>query len=358
MKIKVALLFGGRSPEHEISILSAKNIYQAINKDQYELTLIGISRQGSWHHLSLEEFLSDQLNIAQSPEIMLAPGSTDKPLRLLSDPSKHLPVEVIFPITHGPYGEDGSLQGLLKHLYIPFVGPDVAASAISMDKDICKRLLKEADLLVAPSLTFYDYEQDAIDYRAVVNKLGSPLFIKPANMGSSVGVSKAGDAASFRKAVAAAFKFDTKIIIEEAIVGRELECAIMGNQEIVSTTVGEVKMKAGFYDYESKYEREDSVEIEIPACDIDEQMQAKLIQVAQQSYRVLNCEGLSRVDMFLCEDGQVYVNEVNTLPGFTNISMYPKLWEHTGLPYTDLITQLIELAREKNLRETILQRNK
>ncbi len=358
MKKTVALVFGGRSPEHEVSIMSARNIYNAIDREAFEVQLIGISPSGSWYHISEDQFQTNNLDITLGQPLALLPGKATGALVYLKQSEQPLEADVIFPITHGPYGEDGSLQGLLRHLNLPFVGPDVLASAVSMDKDITKRLLREADLLVAEFLMFRDAEKEAVDYMGVVNHLGLPLFIKPANMGSSVGVSKATDVHSFRKAVEEAFKFDTKIIIEEAIEGREVECAVLGNSAIATTTVGEVIMKEGFYDFESKYESAEAAEVIIPARNIDDQMMAKLIQVAQQTYRVLNCEGMARVDMFVCEDGKVYVNEVNTLPGFTNISMYPQLWEHAGTSYTELISQLIGLALEKAEREHRLQRSR
>ena len=355
--IHVALLFGGKSPEHDISIRSARNIYAALDRDQYEITLIGISRRGSWFHVEEEGLFAD-LEIGQHGQpLLLAPGS-DSPIRYAHS-GQRLPVEVVFPVTHGPMGEDGSLQGLLRHLDLPFVGPGVLASAAAMDKDVTKRLLKESGLLVAEWLSFQAEDRQTIDFHAVANRLGLPLFVKPANMGSSVGVSRADSAESFYRALDLAFQYDTKVLVEEAIVGRELECAVMGNDIIAASGIGEVGMaSAVFYDYEAKYESEDAATILIPAPNLDQEQLAKLVLVAKSAYRSIGCEGLTRVDMFLTEEGAVYVNELNTLPGFTSISMYPKLWEVAGLGYGELLDELISLARARHQREQALSRHR
>jgi D-alanine-D-alanine ligase len=360
-KTSMALIFGGASPEHEISIRSATNIFSAIPREKYEITLIGISAQGEWYHLPLDYFSKTEAKIAEEGRALaIKPGlSGGSPFIYLDDASKGPEVEVVFPITHGPYGEDGSLQGILRHLNLPFVGPDILGSAISMDKDVAKRLLKEADLKVAEGLVYQVHEKDAIDYMAVVNKLGTPLFIKPANMGSSVGVSRASNKQEFDAAIEEAFKYDYKILIEEAIIGRELECAVLGNSILATTTVGEVEMvEEEFYDYDSKYTSETAAKLMIPAPDLDDQILAKLLLVAKNAFLALCCEGMSRVDMFLTEEGAVYVNEINTLPGFTSISMYPALWEQAGTPYGELIDELLKLAMERGKRNSGLQKGR
>ncbi len=358
MKITLGLLFGGKSPEHDISLRSARNIFAALDPEKYDVILLGISRSGRWYHATEEELKTPGCEIGtKGLTLVMEPGSTAA-LRYLDALYGEFPCpEVIFPITHGPMGEDGSLQGLLRHLDIPFVGPGVLASAAAMDKDVTKRLLREADLLVAEWMSFLAHEQQAIDYAGVVNRLGLPLFIKPANMGSSVGVSRATNREEFDRAVALAFRYDHKILIEEAISGRELECAVMGNEQIASSGIGEVGMTTDdFYDYDSKYEHEHAAKVSIPAPDLNDDMRSKLILVAQHAYRTIGCEGMTRVDMFLTPDGEVYVNELNTLPGFTNISMYPKLWEHAGTGYGELLDELISLAIERGQRERRLQR--
>jgi len=349
----VALIFGGMSPEHEISLRSAKNIYSAIDKQKYRVILIGISQGGSWHEIDEQDFAQLKALPADNgyPRLLLLPGKPGGVFIRQEDVSSLPNIDVAFPIIHGTNGEDGTLQGLLRQMEIPFVGPDVCGSAISMDKDVAKRLLLQADLLTAAFLSFQYGEKDAIDPIAVFNQLGSPLFVKPARMGSSVGVSKAETPAQLQQAITLAFEYDSKILIEEAVNGRELECAVMGNEMIEATSVGEVIMNNGFYDYEAKYISEDAAEIVIPARDIDDQLLAKLILVAKSAYQALECEGMARVDMFLQEDDSIYINEVNTLPGFTSSSMYPKLWEHAGTSYTELIDHLLELALERSKRD-------
>lgn len=356
--LTVALIFGGKSPEHDVSINSAKNIYAAIDKSRFQVCLIGVGRGGRWFRLSEEAFLAPGVRIDDGEPLAIIPGAEKGQIIRLGELSAIEQIDVVFPIIHGPYGEDGTLQGMLKQLNLPFVGPDVVGSAVSMDKDISKRLLREADLKVANALVFHHFEKDAIDYHAVVNQLGLPVFVKPANMGSSVGVKKADDVKELKEAIATAFKFDHKILVEEAIYGRELECAVMGNGRVETTGVGEVIMTDGFYDYDAKYESEDAAQVQIPAKDIDDQMLAKLMLVAKNAYQVLGCEGMTRVDMFMDEEGNVFINEVNTLPGFTDISMYPKLWMQNGVEYAELISLLIDLALERGEREAALEKNR
>ncbi|MCI4667299.1 MAG: D-alanine--D-alanine ligase [Bacteroidia bacterium] len=356
-KTSMALIFGGASPEHEISLRSAKNIYAAIPREKYEVHLLGISQDGNWYHLEDDFFEKNGLIQDLGKALAIVPGQTDRPFVFLEGEGGMPKVDVAFPITHGPMGEDGSLQGILNHLRIPFVGPDVLGSSVAMDKDVAKRLLREADLKVAEGMCFHYYEKDAIDYLAVINQLGSPVFVKPANMGSSVGVKKAENKAEFDLAVKDAFKYDHKIIVEEAIIGRELECAVLGNAVLATSSIGEINMvEDTFYDFESKYESDTAADLNIPAKNLDDQELAKLILVAKNAYRALCCEGLSRVDMFLTEEGAVYVNEINTLPGFTSISMYPALWAQAGTPYGELIDELLQLAMERGARNAGLKR--
>ena len=356
-KLSLALLFGGKSPEHEVSFRSAKNIYKALDSSTYEITLIGVSYEGGWYKIPESEFLQlDRLHVGNPYEqLALLPGADGPQLYGIRE-GKPLPtLDVVFPIIHGTNGEDGTLQGLLQQLEIPYVGPDVCGSAVAMDKDVAKRLLHQADLLVAKGSCFDSTARESLDYVALQNQLGSPLFVKPANMGSSIGVSKVETAGEFEKAVELAFKYDKKIIVEEAIIGRELECAVMGNEIPETTRVGEVVMDQGFYDYEAKYIHETVAKVQIPAEDLSDELLSKLILVARSAYKVLCCEGMARVDMFLCEDGSVYVNEVNTLPGFTSISMYPKLWEDAGLSYPHLLDHLVQLALERGKRDQALK---
>ncbi|WNJ21494.1 D-alanine--D-alanine ligase [Pontibacter sp. G13] len=356
----LALMFGGKSPEHDVSIRSARNIFQAIDRARFSVTLIGVDRSGIWKHISEAEFLAETLELDKvGNPLAVIPGREHDQIISLDDQKEFPQIDVVFSIIHGIFGEDGTLQGLLRQINLPFVGPDVLGSAVAMDKDVAKRLLKEADLLVAEGLVFHRHEADAIDFVGVRNQLGMPVFIKPANMGSSVGVSRAENLDEFTQAVNLAFKYDRKILIESAIEGREVECAVMGNEVPETTTIGEVTMNIeGFYDYDSKYESDVAAQVTIPAEGIAEDLQAKLILVAKSAYKVLECEGMARVDMFLTEEGRVFINEVNTLPGFTNISMYPKLWEHAGTSYSDLITHLVELGIERSQSAQSLEKNK
>ncbi|MCB0581340.1 MAG: D-alanine--D-alanine ligase [Phaeodactylibacter sp.] len=336
----VTLICGGKSPEHEISVRSAKNILRAIDRSLFRVTLVGIDRQGRWR--LQEESQLGKFVPAEGPQLALAPGNeTGQVIRLDNQQPIEQP-EVIFLILHGPQGEDGTIQGLLRILGLPFVGPDVLGSSVAMDKDLAKRVLREAGLNVARGVVAYAHQRDTLDYGQLTEQLGSPIFVKPANMGSSVGVHKVKTKDQFDAAIADAFQYDTKVIIEEMIHGRELECAVLGNEYPKASKVGEV-VTAEEYSFDAKYESPDAAKLMIPA-EVSEDELERLRTTAIRAYQALNCEVLSRVDMFLTARGKVYVNEVNTLPGFTNISMYPALWEEAGVSYTELITRLIHLA--------------
>ena len=338
----IALICGGKSPEHEISVRSAKNILSAIDRSQFRVTLIAIDRQGRWR--LQEESQLGKFVAAEGPQLALLPGNeTGQVIRLDNGQPIEQP-DAIFLILHGPQGEDGTIQGLLRILDLPFVGPDVLGSSVAMDKDVAKRLLKEAGLNVARGIVVHPHQQDSLDYGKLTQELGSPVFVKPANMGSSVGVHKVKTAAQFDAAIKDAFQYDTKLLIEEMIHGRELECAVLGNELPEATKVGEVVIVSEEeYSFDAKYENADAAQLIIPA-EVSEEELDHLRSVAIRGYQALNCEVLSRVDMFLTAEGKVYINEINTLPGFTNISMYPALWKEAGIPYPELITRLIELA--------------
>lgn len=359
-KTTVGLLFGGKSPEHDISIRSARNIYAAIDRNDYQVVLIGIDRKGRWFGVDnfvLDDNRADEEIWVSATQLALVPGEEQGQLVVLSTGDIYAYVDVVFPITHGPMGEDGSLQGLLRHLNLPFVGPDVLASAVAMDKDVSKRLMNYAGLQTAAYLCFHAHEREAIDFASVKNQLGMPLFVKPANMGSSVGVVKVTNAEQFALAVAEAFQYDTKILIEEAIVGREIECAVFGNEMPEMTHVGEViiNINDAIYGYEEKYISPTAAAVVIPAPNISDALMTKIQLVAKQAYQAHGCEGMTRVDMFLCENEDIYVNELNTLPGFTNISMYPKLWAHNNVPYSELISVLINLGLRRTERNATLK---
>ncbi|MDR2376662.1 MAG: D-alanine--D-alanine ligase [Treponema sp.] len=367
-KINVGILFGGKSAEHEVSLESARNVYQAIDRDKFNPVLIGIDKDGQWLLQEDSRFL---LNSGQLREVRLNDGGS--PIALIPRGGGTLsflngenraegggkPVEVpvldvVFPILHGPFGEDGTVQGLLKLAGIPFVGSGVLGSALGMDKDVMKRLLRDEDIPIGKFLALRSHEKIP-SYREVAETLGSPVFIKPANMGSSVGIAKVHGPEEYQGAVEEAFRYDSKIVIEEFIRGRELECAVLGNEEVIASVPGEVIPRHEFYSYDAKYLDEHGATLVIPAR-LSEDTREQVKKLAVRTFTCLCCEGLSRVDFFLRETGgdsapDILVNEINTMPGFTRISMYPKLWEAGGISYTELITRLIELAISRFQKE-------
>jgi len=352
-KINVGILFGGKSTEHEVSLQSAKNVIEALDKEKYSVTLIGIDKTGHWYLNDKSEFLlngNDPQHITLNKTgqgVVLIPWQEKEALRGLADSSISNQIDVVFPILHGCYGEDGTVQGLLKLANIPFVGAGVLGSAIGMDKDVAKRLLRDAGISIADFLVCRRGERDGLNFSEIVKKLGLPLFVKPANAGSSVGVSKVKTEQEFYKAVTEAFAFDTKILIEEYIAGREVECAVLGNEKPIASRVGEIIAQKEFYSYQAKYIDENGAALDIPAK-LDEKDEKRIQQVAVEAYKVLCCEGMARVDFFMTADKRLVVNEINTIPGFTSISMYPKLWEISGIPYTQLIDKLIQLALHRH----------
>ncbi|MFS2221712.1 D-alanine--D-alanine ligase [Pantoea sp. B65] len=359
-KLHVGIVFGGKSAEHEVSLQSAKNILEAIDKTRFDVSLIGIDKQGQWHLNEASNFLLNAENPAlialnqSGRSIALIPGQPQHQLIESASAQQLSQVDVIFPIVHGTLGEDGSLQGMLRMANLPFVGSDVLGSAVSMDKDVTKRLLRDAGLQIAPFISLKKSRRAELSFAAVVDQLGLPVFIKPANQGSSVGVSKVSSAEEFEQALALAFDFDNKVLIEQAIVGREIECAVLGNEHPQASKCGEVVLSDNFYSYQTKYINADGATIMVPA-DISAAASEAIRHVALQAFSALECSGMARVDVFLTPDQQVIVNEVNTLPGFTNISMYPKLWQASGLGYTDLISRLIELALERHQQSSGLK---
>ncbi|MDR2073467.1 MAG: D-alanine--D-alanine ligase [Spirochaetaceae bacterium] len=371
-KLKVGIICGGKSAEHEVSLQSAKNIYEAIDKEKFIPLLIGIEKNGRWI-FGPQDRIGDFILDSEDPaKIHLASGTCDVVLppksegnllmyrsrRVLESPPERkepeaVHIDVFFPILHGPFGEDGTVQGLLKLAEVPFVGPGVLGSAAGMDKDVMKRLLRDSGIPIGKFMVLRNWEPPP-SFAEVSEKLGTPVFVKPCNMGSSVGINKVHDEESFRRALKTAFVYDTKLILEEHIRGREIECSVLGNEAPRVSLPGEVRAHRDFYSYEAKYIDAAGAALEIPAKLSPEQIRT-IQTLAVKTFRILECQGLSRVDFFLMEDGAVLVNEINTLPGFTKISMYPKLWETSGISYTELITTLIELAlarfeTEKNLK--------
>jgi D-alanine-D-alanine ligase len=362
MKKRVGILFGGKSAEHEISLLSAKNVYEAIDRTKFEPVLVGIDKAGRWFLNDASHFLLNADNpsaISLNTEGSLVALQPEKH-GLISAESKgnvSVDLDAAFPILHGPFGEDGTIQGFLKLADIPFVGPGVLGSAVGMDKDAMKRLLRDAQIPIGKFITLKSHEKTPL-FAEVRAALGNPVFIKPANMGSSVGISKVRNEGEYALAVKDAFLYDRKIIIEEFISGREIECAVLGNEEPVASVPGEIIPTHEFYSYDAKYLDENGAALQIPAK-LDEETKKRIQELAVKVFQTLYCEGLSRVDFFLKESGEIIVNEINTMPGFTKVSMYPKLWEASGISYTELITRLIELAisrfeKERRLKTSVV----
>lgn len=363
-KINIAVLFGGKSAEHEVSVQSAKNIIQALDADKYNITLIGIDKNGSWLKFNVSQLisikrilLSEQNNTNKT---ILACSDTGEFLMKGTDENKK--IDVVFPILHGPMGEDGTIQGLLKIANVPFVGAGVLGSAIGMDKDVMKRLLRDAGLPIAQFVVFREHEKKEIFFNKIKRRLGAPFFVKPANLGSSVGISKVHNLSEFNAAIKLAFLYDTKIIIEEYIKGREIECSVLGNEKPIASVCGEVIPNHEFYSYEAKYLDENGALLSIPAS-ISKKLEQKIRKLAIETFETLNCEGMARIDFFVSENETVFINEINTIPGFTSISMYPTLWEASGISYGKLIDTLIKLAikrfnKEKKLKTSFAKENK
>lgn len=352
-KVRVGIIFGGRSAEHEVSLQSARNIVDALDRSRFEPILIGIDKAGHWHLNDTSNFLINQENPAlialnqSNRELAVVPGKANQQVVETSGQGLLEHIDVIFPIVHGTLGEDGCLQGLLRMADLPFVGSDVLGSAVCMDKDISKRLLRDAGIAVTPFITLTRRNAARTSFETAVNKLGLPMFIKPANQGSSVGVSKVGNEAEYHAAVALALGFDEKVLVESAVQGREIECAVLGNDNPIASGCGEIVVSNGFYSYDSKYIDGQAAQVVVPA-DISVQASERIRHLAIEAFEVLGCAGLARVDVFLTDDGEVLINEINSLPGFTRISMYPKLWQAAGMSYSELVSRLIELALERH----------
>jgi D-alanine-D-alanine ligase len=361
MKIRVGVLFGGRSAEHEVSLQSAKNVIDAMDPERYEVVLIGIDKKGGWHvHGEAQKLLAQRrLTLLESPrpdsqQVTLVPADGRTEIVDVSSHESLGSVDVVFPVLHGPFGEDGTVQGLLKLAGIPFVGADVLGSAVGMDKDVMKRLLSQAGIPNARAVVLRQPQRASLDAEAVARELGLPMFVKPANLGSSVGITKVKRAADLAAALDLAFEYDRKVVVEEFVDGRELECSVLGGDEPIASLPGEVIPSGDWYSYEAKYLDENGAALEIPAR-LDPATTERVRALAVRTFQVLCCEGMARVDFFLRPDGRLYVNEINTIPGFTRISMYPKLWEVTGVGRHELVDRLLAHALERAAAERRLK---
>ena len=355
-KTRVIILFGGRSAEHEVSLLSARNVFLALDRDRFEPVLIGIDKQGRWRPEAEQTLLGATGDprtlslkaVGRALEVPVYPDSGEA----MSTPRALLRQDdVVFPVLHGTYGEDGTVQGLLELADIAYVGPGTLGSAIGMDKDVAKRLLAQAGILVVPwrLVTAREFSRDHAGALVRAAELGFPVFVKPANAGSSVGVSKVKSAAELEPALRAALGFDSKVLVEAAVDAREIECAVLGNDEPQASLPAEIIVhhKDGFYSYDAKYVDADGADAKIPA-DIAPELTLRVRKLATDTFRCLELAGMARVDFFLDrQTGTLYVNEVNTIPGFTAISMYPKMWEASGVSQKELIARLIDLAIER-----------
>jgi D-alanine-D-alanine ligase len=340
-KKKIAILYGGRSVEHGVSINSARNIFEYLDKDQFEAYLIGISSGGTWY---LTETVSKEIESGEELSLRLNPTSP----AFVTAKGKSITVDIVFPVLHGTDGEDGSIQGLIKAMDLPMVGTGVLGSAMSMSKLVTKRLLKEAGLPVADFVPAYFPEKNNLKFESLQEKLGLPFMVKSASLGSSVGVSKVKSKADFEKAIEEGFRYDDCVLIEKYVQGREIECAILGNSPAKASLPGEIiiSKEYEFYTFDAKYVDGNAVSIAVPA-ELDSVSQEKIRSLSLQAYQALACEDFARVDLFLTKEGKVFVNEINTIPGFTNSSMFPMMWKERGVSFTELISQLIALALER-----------
>ena len=331
-RVRVAVLAGGRSSEHDISLASARSVLEGLDPEQYEIATVAIGRDGQWE---------------------LGSGADGSVAETLPVPAANAPatlgnVDVVLPILHGPFGEDGTVQGLLELAGVAYVGAGVTASALCMDKDLFKKVLRESDIRVARSVTLRTGDEAA-------NPFGYPVFVKPARLGSSVGITKAHDEEELRAGIELAFSHDEKILIEEFLDGTEVEVGVLGNLEPVASLPGEiVPLGHEWYDYASKYD-EGGMDLVIPPADLSEQTIERIQKIAVDAFRVTDCEGMARVDCFVLSDGEVVVNELNTIPGFTSTSVYAKLFDASGIPYSELLRRLIDLALERHERRAKLK---
>lgn len=368
-KRTLGLLFGGRSCEHEVSVVSARSVLAAIDRDRYDIVLIGIDKQGYWHAGPDIDGLTHEKEVRSLDAPGAPAGSalvsmaihhrgnlTASPLH--AQPTPHL--DVIFPVLHGTFGEDGTIQGVLEMAGVPYVGCGVVSSAIAMDKALAKQVFMAAGIPQAPSMVLHrkPWNDNAPAMMAqAIGRFGLPIFAKPANLGSSVGIGKAHDPGELDACIRDAFRYDNKVVIEQSMENcQEVECSVLGNQSPEASVVGEIIPGAEFYDYQTKY-IDDKSRTVIPA-DIPDHVSERVRELSVQAFRAIDGSGLARVDFFVHRDTrEVYLNEINTLPGFTPISMYPKLWEASGIPYAELIDRLVELAFERHAMSSRLQRS-
>src|SRR5450759_3204851 len=360
-KTKIGVLYGGRSGEHNVSLCSAASVVYALDQNKYEVIAIGIDRDGRWYVQDKPEIIPDKdfgqiLSLKKRGKWLVNHFEQENKLHIynIENKNEEVIVDIVFPVLHGTFGEDGTLQGLLELAMVPYVGADVTGSAVGMDKDIAKRLLKEAGIPVVPSVTInkQQWQDNAkLISQNALGKLGLPVFVKPVCTGSSVGIKKVKEKELLGKAMDFAFQFDARVMIEKAINCREIECAVLGNENPAASVLGEIIPNHEFYSYEAKYLDPNGATLKIPAT-IDTALAEIIRKTAVEGYIALGCSSIARVDFFLDKKtNEFYLNEINTIPGFTSISMYPKLWEATGLKYSDLLDKLITLALKRHQKK-------
>jgi len=356
-KINIALFFGGQSPEHQVSLLSGQQVIDSIDRHRYNPIMIGIDPEGVWHLLDERK----PLEFAYDPEEIRLGKSLGRVVlfknTLIELETKHAhPIDVAFPILHGPMGEDGTIQGLFELAGIPYVGAGVLGSVIGMDKDVMKRLLRDAGIRVAQFLVVHSHQRHLLSYEKMAKQLSLPLFVKPANAGSSIGISKVVTPSQFEEALEKAFAYDRKVVIETFVPGREIECSVIGNENPIVSLPCEIVPRGDFHSYLSKYIDDDGADFIIPVSLTKEEL-LDVQKVAIEAYQVLGCEGMARVDLFLTREKEVVVNEINTIPGLTQKSPYAKMWEATGISYPEMLNRLVDLAFERREKQQKLKRN-
>jgi len=348
--IHLAILCGGQTTEHNISIISAKNIAAGFDKKRYRIYVVYINHQGEWWLIDdVDAFIKETppalCKAGHAMQVTLSFGDKNRPLQILGNPKKTFQIDCFFPVFHGPMGEDGTMQGLLELLQQPYIGPGVLGCALSMHKGVAKELMLLHDLPVVPWVEIRHHELRQINYETLAKEFGETLFIKPVHLGSSVGIHKVSNENEWQSAIEDAFRYDDSVLVETAIEGRELECAVLGNENPQASLPAEIITSHEFYTYDAKYIDPKGAET-IAVADVPEDIQTQVREYAIQTFDVLRCVGMLRVDFFLQDDGQVFINEVNPIPGFTDISMYPKMWEASGLAYSELLNTLVRLALE------------
>lgn len=352
VKKKVAILYGGRSVEHAVSVNSAKNILEYLDTSRFEAVPIGISTSGQWF---LTQTVSKDIEQGKALGLILDPKN---PGFMLLSSDDRFKVDIVFSVLHGTDGEDGNIQGMLSALDIPYVGSGVLGSAVSMNKIIAKRLLQQAGLPVGKFISATFRQKKELKFENIASKLGLPFMVKPASLGSSVGISKVNGKKQFKAAIEEAFRYDTEVILEKFIQGREIECAILGNHPPEASWPGEILIRGDyeFYTFDAKYVDPEAVTIAVPA-ELDKTTREMIRKISIKAYEALHCRDYARVDLFLTKTGKVFINEINTIPGFTNASMFPMMWKERGINFTQLITRLIMLAQERHTLERNLERN-